>query len=98
MGGQGSWSFWQEGVESVSTEDVLAVRERGRWTQHSRGGRGTRQTGPALDKSHDDLCGSAGGSIQAGKNFVSKILAPKSMACQSQERMFVASRSQVEPW
>ena len=82
----------------MSTEDVLAVRERRRWAQHRRGGLGARQTGPALDQSHDDLCRFAGGSIKMGKNLGRRILAPKAMSGQSQEQSFFASCSQVEPW
>ena len=90
--------MWQEGVESVSTENVLSVRERRRCAHHRRGGLGARQTGPALDQSHDDLCCSTGVSIKTRKDLVRRIVAPKTMSRQSQEQMFIASCSQVEPW
>ena len=95
---QGSSSLWQEGVQPVSTEDVLAVGERRSWAQHRRGGPGARQAGPALDQSHDDLCRCAGVGIKTGKILVRRSMAPKTMSGQSQEQMFFASCPQVEPW
>ena len=65
----------------MSTEDVLAVRERRRWAQHRRGELSVRQTGSVLDQSHDDLYSSTGVSVKTRKNSIRRILALKTISC-----------------
>ena len=88
----------KEGVQAVSTEDVLVHGKREVRIKHCRGRLGANQkVCPALDKSYHGLCSSAGVIVELGESGVVRIFSSKAMPGQREEHLFITSRTQVEP-
>ena len=88
----------KEGVQVLSTEDVLVHREMKVWREHCRGRLGANQkVCPALDECHHSPRSSVGVIIELGDSGVVRIFASKAMPGQREEHLFITSRTQVEP-
>ena len=86
----------KERVQTVSTEDILALRKRKVRIKLSRGGLGANQkVCPALDECHHGLHSSASVIVELGESGVVRIFASKAMPSQREEHVLVTGRAQV---